>query len=547
MPGHYPPWVSFQSQWLAAAGAACFALEACRLTRRGGGLVLRSLPVLFGLISLVPLAQHVGGLVVFHSDALLASAYLLAFSMAIVSGRRLAAEPSVKFIGALMGALLVAAITSVGIALAQWQDVIHSAFVVDLPAGGRLYANLAQPNHLATLLALGIVAAVHVHSRGCIRGASTALVIAYLGWGLVMTQSRTGWLMAALLGLWALRCGTALRLTKPAVLAAMALFVLGVLLWNPINDAIFFGSPQAPLHTRLQKDVRWHLWVMMWDAAWQRPWLGWGWQQVALAQQSVAIDHPPSGLWLSQSHNIILDLLIYNGVLVGGLVVVCVAVWAWNRVRWQHSSQSWIALAGIGCLMTHALLEYPLDYTYFLLPLGFLIGIADAESKATSAADGSAVARIYSAVLALLLAMLVWIGLEYVWIEQALRTQRFVMMNIGLSKVPESPVPEVWLLDQPREVHRFWRTPARSGLPPSELRWMRDVVTREPRPAAMLRYALAAGLNSEAEQASLMLQRLCDIHSPLHCDEARAAWREAQAHNPELLGIYFPGLSVTIR
>ena len=92
-------------------------------------------------------------------------------------------------------------------------------------------------------------------------------------------------------------------------------------------------------------------------------------------------------------------------------------------------------------------------------------------------------------------------------------------------------------------MHRFWLTQARPQMTSHELDWMRRVSMREPRPPAMLRYALAAGLNGRPDEAALTLARLCHLHPAERCDEGRASWHSAQEKYPALRAVAFPTTS----
>jgi len=136
--------------------------------------------------------------------------------------------------------------------------------------------------------------------------------------------------------------------------------------------------------------------------------------------------------------------------------------------------------------------------------------------------------------------MLSWVTWEYLLIESGARQLRFVMMRIGLDKIPDAPVPHVWLLDQPREFHRFLQTPARRNMTIVELDEFRRVVERQPAPPAMLRYAIAAALNGRPADAQRTLALLCRIHPASRCDEGRDAWQEARSQYPELRVVSYP-------
>jgi O-antigen ligase len=546
MPGHYVPWVSFEQQAVAACGTLLIGVSALRADAR---IAISALAVAAVALAGLALLQLALGQIAFKSDAAVSGAYLLAFAAAVATGQRLTSRADTQrpLLDGLAWTLFAAALLSALIALVQWQQLRWSIFIVDLRLGDRPYANLAQPNHLASLLCLGIVAGLYLYEARRLSAPTLTLTTALLGWGLVMTQSRTGWLFGALLLLWwAWKHQTArLRLRGTALVASLALFAVGVASWSAVNEALLLSAPQN-FESRLQAGTRWIHWPTLWDAAWREPWFGYGWGQVVLAQQAAVLDHPPVGEWLLQSHNLLLDLMIYNGVPIGLTVFGLLVWWFVRHIRACRSVEQWALIAAVGTVFTHALLEYPLDYAYFLLPTGVMMGALEALHPAP--AGRLQVPRwAFAAVLTGLAGMLVWITAEYLKVESATRQLRFVMLGIGVDKVPNAPVPDVWLLDQPREFHRYWMTPATPGMSAEQLDWMRRVSMREPRPPAQLRYALAAGLNGRPEEAALTLARLCKMHAAIRCDEGRESWAAAQQQHPVLRSIPYPATPSELR
>ena len=138
--------------------------------------------------------------------------------------------------------------------------------------------------------------------------------------------------------------------------------------------------------------------------------------------------------------------------------------------------------------------------------------------------------------VAALTAMLVWISVEFLRVHQA--SDDGLMLAAGYARKAE--LPDVVLLDGPREYIRFWSTQATPGMTDAELRWMGDVVGRNPSPPALFRFAMAAGLNGRPEQARVTLVRLCNMHNAPRCDEGRRSWSAAQERNGVLRAIPFP-------
>lgn len=392
MPGHYVPWVTFEQQLVAAIGGLAIGLAALRRQDSVAAAPPSMLALLAMALSVVPLLQLASGQILFHSDAVLSSVYLLAFAFCIFAAQRLASDAAGRLVlvSGLCWTLLVAALASTAIALVQWQQLKWSIFLVDLPPGGRPYGNLAQPNHLATLIAMGAIALLYLYERGRLSAGGAALPAAFLAWGLAMTQSRTGWLFVVLLVIWWAwqRRRVPLRLSAVALAWPLAAFVLAVWSWTPLNAALLLSAP-LDFEARLQAGTRWIHWPTLWDAAWRELLAGYGWGQVVLAQQAAVLDHPPVGEWLLQSHNLVLDLMIYNGAALGLLVVGGVAWWLVRHIRRCRSLEQWALIAAIGTVFTHALLEYPLDYLYFLLPCALMAGTLDSWPSDGAGAVGA--------------------------------------------------------------------------------------------------------------------------------------------------------------
>ena len=545
MPGHFLPWTAFQPQWVSAL--ALLALGAAAVSLRGAAARRTPLPLpgpaLLALaLTPLPWLQYAFGQLPFLSDALLPGLYLLAFGMSVVVGSALYSRLGERASEWLLDALLMAGAVSVGIALSQWLRIGTTPLIDDLRPGDRPGANLAQANHLATLLSLSVIALLQVYQARRLSSPVCGLLLVWLGLGLVMTQSRTGWLSMIIVAvvLLSLRRRLNLRASASAVGVAVGTFAAAILTWPAVNEWLLLDT--ANLADRLSVGTRRLHWATLWDAAWRQPWFGYGWQQVTLAQQAAVLDHAPSHEMVQNSHNVVLDLLIWVGTPIGGTLAAVGTWWTWWRqaraINDAHRLWLWCAVLAIG---VHALLEYPLDHAYFLLPLGLLVGLLEQSLPSAPLKSSRTLPRpVFVALLAAMTCMLFWIGQEYMRVEQAGRDVRLLLAGVGLDVVPSVPPPDVVLLDGPREYHRFMITPARAGMMNADLDWMRAVSQRNAYPPAMLRFALAAGLNGRPEEAALTMRRLCAMHPPRRCSEAREAWRSAQESFPGIAAIPGP-------
>jgi O-antigen ligase len=538
LPGHYLPWLSFQQEVTAALGAALIAGSAWSTAAR-----LRCPPpaTVFLLVAFIPLVQYLASLVWHLSDAVLPCLYLLACACCVVAGCSLTQTDRRRLIDTLFGVLLLAAVTSALLALLQWLRFSTSLWIADLRPGGRPYANLAQPNHLASLLALGVIATLHRYERRGWSGTTALVLLALLGVAMVSTQSRTGALFVFLLAGWALarHRSVGLRTSPAAVVACALVFLAAALTWGSLNDALLLsGAPS--LGERLAPGRRVVHWQTLAAALEHSPWVGFGWNQVSVAQQLMAPAYESTHEQLAHSHNLALDLMIYNGLPIGVVLVGLLLVWFCRQVRMTDELDRFAVLAAIGALLLHALLEFPLHYAYFLLPCALMVGALEAIPASTTKSGPTVSRRVLACTVALLVGALGWVATEYSRVETAATAQRFDQLGIGPA-IDIAP-PNVLLLDQPREFHRFVTSRARPGMSEQDIEWMRRVALRSPSPPALLRYALALGLNGRHREANRVLSQLCKTASPDRCLEGNASWRALQAEYPALTAVPYPQL-----
>jgi multisubunit Na+/H+ antiporter MnhB subunit len=270
LPGHFPPWPAFQQQWAAALGVALLGLGSAWKPNKPWQWPLPALGLL--CLALVPLMQRAAGQILFDSDAVLPTLFVVAFALSVAIAANLARSYPEQWADWLMTALLVAASVSAGLAVVQWLRLGLPYLPLDpLPPGARLNANLAQPNHLATLLALGVAATLHLFERQRVGVATAALLCTWLGLGLVMTQSRTGWLFVGSVALWWSFEGDTSDCASSGVLALSACFAAAVLCWSAINQGLALPSP-ATLIERTDTGIRVRLWQAMLEAIGRSPW-----------------------------------------------------------------------------------------------------------------------------------------------------------------------------------------------------------------------------------------------------------------------------------
>lgn len=541
LPNHYLPWVTAYQDGLAVS-----LLLLAALSLRGGAKAPALWMAALGLSFCVITMQSLAGLLHYRGDALMAALYIAAFAMALLVGASIGQQSDLPTHGAVASgqrdrlalwasSLLAAAIYSVGIALSQWTQTSAITFVVpvDLPPGGRPFANFGQPNHLCSAAFLGLCMLALLFETRRIGRTGFWLGAAFLLLGMVASGSRTGWLqVAALVLLVLLMQGRAgLRLGGRAALCLGLLYGALLLAWPWANQALLLDAAR-PLADQLSDGSRLQTWAGYLQALALQPWAGYGWQQAVLVQQVVPLPRP-----YEHTHNLVLDLLIWNGLPLGGLLILLFGAVLWQQWRAARCPRSaWLLLAAAG-LLVHAQLEYPLQYAYFLLPLGLMLGMA--HGLQPSGAAWAVPSWLLRSVAAGLLLLLAAVAADYLKAEESFRQLRFEAAQIGPAGAPSAP-PQLRVLDQLEDYLWFVRTPARKGMAAEDLERMAAVARRIPHPPVLLRQALAAGLNGNPAAARQALDLVCKIHPPQRCTEGVASWEALQALHPDLRPIHPP-------
>jgi hypothetical protein len=528
VPIHTRPWTGFHAD---VTMAVVCALAAAVLVVRGAG-AWPAPPIALGFMALaaIPFIQYRTAQIPYFADAWLALAYVLALATAILVGARIETSWPGRLVPVLLGSFGLAALVSLGLAMNQWLQLDQwAAYTLAIPAGARPVANVAQPNKLATLFLWGLVAAWWAQERRVVRPGLGVVIAMLLLLGVALTRSRMGTLGAFLCLLVGFLHSSSRRsragcLTGLGLAAWLVLCTLGI---GSVNAALDIGNA-APLDERLRPGTRMLHWQLVLDAIWRRPLEGWGWQQVTVAQSALASQHPATSEIISYSHNLLLDLLLWNGIPLGALVAVALGIWFFRSWRGaSHTSQVALMLA-LSVLLLHSMLELPHGYTVFLLPAGLMMGAVEGIRHPESAS--TRFGQVPRGVVALILVGLV-IGLtitvrDYLRIEQAWTAERLRRARIGSLEM--LPLPETRALDHLRAMLVNDRTEARAGMTAHEIAAMRVLTDRFPSYAGLVRLARAQALNGLPTESAATLDRLCRTHPEQLCTAAQQALGETR-------------------
>jgi hypothetical protein len=453
--------------------------------------------------------------------------------MALVAGYSLSQQSEEQrafFFRIIAGALIVGAVVSVWIAARQWLMLPGSIWVADLNMGQRPYGNLAQPNNLATLLCLGLAGTFYLYEKYIVGRLATSLLTILLLFGVALTQSRTPWLGAvAVVAFWVcVGMRAPRRLSVLQLLACVAVYALLVILLPSIAKALLISEE---LVVRAGTSSRIDMWRQLFHAMANGPLWGYGWNQVSVAQVGASLEYVVP-MPTEHSHNLLLDLLVWNGPVLGSVIIFYVLSWLF-LVYWRaRSVESLFALIAAGLIIVHGMLEYPLEYAFFLLPTGVFLGIAVAEQG-----RGVQVFILPRLFLGLIIlagsGLLVWVGKEYLILESSYRQMRFERARLADATSVHS-TPDVVVISQLREYMRFARTQPDANMTVNDIEWMRRVAYRYPYPSSLFRYALALGLNGQPVAAREQLRIIKALHGDGYAQEGLQVLHAMAVHHPQL-------------
>ena len=374
-----------------------------------------------------------------------------------------AAERDPRWLRALWGALLVAALINVVVAAIQiaWPNADLPG-IAPSPTPGRAAGNLRQPNLFAELLLQGLVALISLQrsAKGRWVQAMSPIAACLLGVGLSFSQSRTGWLGLGLLVGWLLLDQRMSHVQRRLSWLAAVGCVLGMaLVW--LNSELGGAAPYIVVRETHSNDIsssRFGFWSNTLHLIAQYPLTGVGWGQLAQAWALTPFPGRPVAAY-DNAHNLPLHLMVELGVPIA-LVVVGLLVWAlWrSRKAFMHSvagdnsvAEARCLFAALALLGVHSLLEYPLWYTYFLLPAAFMFGqllrlggLAERAEPATSSSAEMANDRGSKAVTLLLktCGVLIVFGSLYAAWDYSRVLQAFKPFGAGQRKSLEQRVAE---------------------------------------------------------------------------------------------------------
>jgi O-antigen ligase len=320
-------------------------------------------------------------------------------------------------LGLLTAGLVTTLIGIVQVYVPQWAD---GNWIAQSAIASRAVGNLRQPNHVSSLLMWSTIAVVWLGEAGRLGRKTTALLGAALLFGVVLSGSRTGGLGVVMLALWGAldrRLSGRSRLLLVITPVVFAALWFGVTEWGHHTERAFGG--EAQLNKADISSSRFGIWSNTVALIAEHPWAGVGWGEFNLAWSMTPFPDRPVAFF-DHTHNLLLQLAVELGLPLAALVLALLGWALWRAWADAHradpaadsaqSSMPRAAFAMVLMILIHSQLEYPLWYSYFLLPAAFAFGLCLGGPLAPRAPSGRAPGQtrpLMVAAMALMLAALV--------------------------------------------------------------------------------------------------------------------------------------------
>jgi O-antigen ligase len=400
-----PPSATFFNQAAAFVGWGAFLLVIATWLPRGGwprsGAALALLTAML-VTAAAALSASIFGSVPTTLSLSAAGTILAAVLVGAVAASASRAGRGERAFRAFCIALVVAGVASSAIGLLQ-------VFAPRAPDGdwialasiaGRATGNLRQPNHLSSLLVWSVVAAVWLGEARTIDRRIALALLAVFVYVTMLTGSRPGALGTLTLAGWGLLDRRLSRSSRLALVLAPALYA--VTWWGTgllaSSGSFDFGAESRFSARENFSSNRVAIWSNALSLIATHPWLGVGFGDFNFAWTLTPFPGRPSEFF-DHTHNLLLNLAVEMGIPLA-LLVVALLVFALVRAlqnaiaagRGAGSEGVPVVRAAfviVFLVAVHSMLEYPLWYSYFLLPTAFAFGLCLERPAARALAAAS--------------------------------------------------------------------------------------------------------------------------------------------------------------
>lgn len=399
VPFHYFPMNLFYAEW----AAFFLGLVAMALAFAATSVVPMQIPAAaVGLLALVMIIaiQVAASYVAYAETAFLISFYAVWSALLMIAAanvRDVLGEN--RMYSFLRAALALGGVISAAIGFIQYYQIATpwGSFVdVQGLQIGYMFGLVGQRNNFSDYVACGLASMLFSYALGGIRWPVAFFSAVTMSSALALASSRTTLVYFVIIAVvvFMARRGDSEQFKR---LGRLAMFSFGIfvatqilamstdLLARPGGTATHtvIGRMATDLSGVGYENIRGPLLDRGWRAFLSSPWIGIGAGELTLNMFWQAADIPPPvtpGIIDRHTHNLFLQLLAEFG-LAGLLFVGCgLAIWSKSQIRRIYSPNHLWALAVIGIIAAHSMVEFPLWIAHFAAIFAILIGLTSHQA-----------------------------------------------------------------------------------------------------------------------------------------------------------------------
>ena len=170
--------------------------------------------------------------------------------------------------------------------------------------------------------------------------------------------------------------------------------MVGDVAWAAHSHQVFGGQTRFTTSGDMASPPRWDIWSNTLALIASHPWFGVGFGDFNFAWTLTPFPDRPTEFF-DHTHNLILNFLVEMGVPLATLVLALMLYALWQALRnairdGREPGAAYpvqrAAFVIVFLVAVHSMLEYPLWYTYFLLPTAFAFGLCLERPVASEAA-----------------------------------------------------------------------------------------------------------------------------------------------------------------
>lgn len=387
---------------------------------------------------------------------------------------------------------------------------------------------LNQPNNTGTLIVLGVIGLAYISDLLNERLFKFSFMVRimlvafsfFMGLSIVFIQSRTAALNIFILLFFAFVLRKFFsEAAKIIIFIAVISYFIGLSLFQYLPEKISVIGADGFGGRGLSSNLRLEIWTDLLGALWRRPWLGYGIGGTVHA--FLAIEEPSVvyGTYFAHAHNIVLELLLWFGIPLGSVLVFIFGRSLWRIAR--HVNEKTILPAMmLMTLLVHAMLELPLHYAYFLIPMaiiwGWLSGQLPEQYRSKPVFTVSARAFSATALIVLVPALYV-LSVTYLHHEQSLRQAKLEMAIKGwVAPAEPPPYPVLWELEA---LNDFVRVQDSDLFEPAQLQRFHEVVSVYPAKTMIHKAVAVFAHNGDTSRATYWRHKGCLIYAGDFCEK----------------------------